>query len=158
MAIYMNFDGIPGDTRAKGHEKWIEINSVQFGVGRGIGSPVGQASKREASAPSISEVTITKMTDETSPLLFQEACVGKGKPVQIHFVVTQADKLETFLELTLTNVMVSGYSVSSGGDNPTESISLNFTKIEVKYTPYDDQHKAGKPIPASYDLATATKG
>jgi type VI secretion system secreted protein Hcp len=51
--------------------------------------------------------------------------------------------------------IIDGYSVSSGGDRPSESISMNFTKIEYKYTPFDDQHKAGTPVPVTYDLATA---
>ncbi len=157
MPIYMKFDGIDGNVTAKGHEKWIEVNSVQWGVGRGIGSPVGRDSNREASAPSISEVTTTKSTDETSPLFFQEACVGEGKKVQFHFVRTSASQLETYLEITLSNTLVSGYSTSSGGDLPTESLSFNFTKIEIKYTPFDKTHKAGKPVPAGYDMSTAVK-
>jgi len=30
--------------------------------------------------------------------------------------------------------MISGHSISSGGDRPQESVSFNFTKIEVKYS------------------------
>lgn len=160
MAIYLKFkDGsIKGNVTAEGHnDGWIELHSFQFGVGRGIGSPVGKASNREASEPSVSEVTVTKTTDETSPLLFQEAVIGKSKDVIIHFVRTSADKLETYLEYTLTNTLVSGFSLSSGGDAPSESVSLNFTKVEVKYTPFDDKHAAGTPVPAGYDMATAKK-
>ena len=43
-------------------------------------------------------------------------------------------------------------------ERPTESISLNFTKIEFKMTPHDDKNKAGTPITVSYDLATAKSG
>jgi type VI secretion system secreted protein Hcp len=53
--------------------------------------------------------------------------------------------------------MISSYSASSGGDRPSESFSLNFTKIEYKYTPFDDKHKAGTPMPVTYDVTTATK-
>jgi type VI secretion system secreted protein Hcp len=158
MAIYMQFEGITGNVTAKGHEKWIELGSAQVGVGRGIGAPTGRDSNRESSQPSISELVVTHSMDETSPLLFQEACVGKGKKVTVHFVRTSAEQLETYYEITLTNALVSGWSMSSGGDRPTESISLNFTKIETKYTPYDKSHNKGTPVPAAYDLATATKG
>ena len=44
-------------------------------------------------------------------------------------------------------------SIDSSGDRPIETIRLNFTKIEVKYTPYDDAHKPMSPMIASYDLA-----
>jgi type VI secretion system secreted protein Hcp len=160
MAAYLKYAAIPtGESKAKGHEGskgWIEVGSVQFGVGRGISTPVGTSSKREASAPNISEVVVTKMMDSTSPLFFQEACIGKACTAQVDLVETGSDQLNTYLECIMTNAMISGYSVSSGGDRPSESLSINFTKIEYKYTPYDDQHKAGKPVPVTYDLLTAT--
>jgi type VI secretion system secreted protein Hcp len=160
MAAYLKYDAIKtGESKAKGHEGskgWIEVGSVQFGVGRGISTPVGTSSKREASAPNVSEIVVTKMMDSTSPLLFQESLIGKAVKAQIDLVETGSDQLNTYLEITLTNAMISGYSVSSGGDRPSESISINFTKIEYKYTPFDDQHKAGTPVPVTYDLTTAT--
>ena len=33
----------------------------------------------------------------------------------------------------------------------------HFTKIEYKYTPYDDKHKACTPVSVTYDLTTPTK-
>jgi type VI secretion system secreted protein Hcp len=159
MAAYLQYCAIKkGESKAKGHEGskgWIEVGSVQFGVGRGINTRVGTSSKREASAPHVSEI-ITKLMDSTSPLLFQEGLIGKACTAKIDLVETGSDQLNTCLELTLTNAMISGYSVSSGGDRPSESISINFSKIEYKYTPYDDQHKAGTAVPVTYDLITAT--
>ena len=157
MPIYMKYDGIDGDVTAKGHEKWIELQSAQYGVGRGISSPVGGSADREASSPSISELVVTKTGDATSPKFFQESVVGEAKAVVIDFVRTSANKLETYLKIELTNTLVSGYSVSSGGDNPSESISLNFTKIQVTYTSFNADHTKGTPITAGYDLSEATK-
>jgi type VI secretion system secreted protein Hcp len=159
MAAYLQYEAVKkGESLAKGHEGskgWIEVGTVQFSVGRHITTPVGSSSKREASAPHVSEVVLTKMMDSTSPLLFQEALIGKAVKAKIDLVETGADQLNTYLELTLTNAMISGYSVSSGGDRPSESLSINFTKIEYKYTPYDDKHKAGTAVPVTYDLTAA---
>ena len=73
MPIYMKYGTkIKGESLAEGHkgtEGWIEINSVQWGCSRGINTPVGGSGKREASAPSVSEITVTKLMDSTSPLL-----------------------------------------------------------------------------------------
>jgi type VI secretion system secreted protein Hcp len=161
MPIYMKIEAIKkGESLAKGHEGaqgWIEIESVQFGANRNITTPVGQSSKREASAPSISEIVVTKRMDSTSPLIFQESLIGKGGKVEIHLAQTHAEKVENFLELTLTNTLISSYHSSSSGDRPQESISFNFTKIEMKYTPYDDKQGKGTPTSSTYDLATATK-
>src|SRR3954465_262773 len=114
MAAYLTYAAISkGESQAKGHEGskgWIEVGSIQFGVGRGISTPVGTSSKREASAPSVSEVVVTKMMDSTSPLFFQESLIGKAVTAKIDLVETGSDQLNTFLEITMTNAMISGYS------------------------------------------------
>jgi type VI secretion system secreted protein Hcp len=155
MPIYMQYDGVPGDVTAEGHEKWIELNSCQWGVGRGISSPTGASADRESSAPSVSEITVTKATDASSVKMLNEAYQGEGKKVQIDFCKTDKGKLEVYLTITLTNTMISGYSLSSGGDRPTESLSLNFTKVEFKNTGMGAAGDTGSPEPITYDLATA---
>lgn len=156
MAIYAKLGKINGDATHENHKQWMTLDSLQWGVGRAIATPVGSAKNREASEPSISEVTVTKQMDESSPTLFTEACTGKAMKVEIHLVTT-GDPGDTYMEYTLTDAMISGYSVSSGGDRPSESLSLNFTKLETKYTPYDSDHNPGNPVTTSYDLSTAKK-
>ncbi len=157
MAIYVKYDGIDGEATHEKHKKWIQVESLQWGTGRAIMTNTGQATGREASEPSISEVTFSKILDGSSPYLFTEATTGaKGKKVQIHMVST-GDPGDLYLTYELTNCLVSGYSTSSGGDRPTESVSVNFTKLEMKYTPFDADHTAGTPIPVSYDMMTTKK-
>jgi len=153
MAIYMNYNSIPGDATAEGHEKWIELNSVQWGVGRGISSPTGGSADREASAPSVSEIVVTKATDVSSPKLLNEAYQGEGQNVTIDFCKTDKGKLEVYLTFTLSNTMISGHSMSSGGDRPTESVSLNFTKVEFKNVNMGAAGDTGSPDSVTYDIA-----
>jgi len=157
MPIYMNYDSlaIKGDVTEEGHADWVELNSLQWGVGRGISSPTGGSADRESSAPSISEITVTKDNDSASVKLLDEALEGEGKTVIIDFAKTDKGKLEVYLTYTLTNCMISGYSLSSGGDRPTESLSLNFTKVEFKNTPMKSANEAGSPETVTYDLALA---
>lgn len=158
MAIYLKYDGIDGEATHENHKKWIDIGSMQFGIGRAISTAAGSTANREASEPSVSEITITKTMDASSPKLFVESATGNaGKKVEIHLVSTGSPG-NTYAEYTLTNTLVSGYSVSTGGDRPSESISLSFTKIEYKLTPYDEKNKAGTPVTVSYDLSTTKSG
>lgn len=157
MAIYIKYEGIDGDATHDKHKKWIDVDSLQWGTGRAIMTQTGRTSGREASEPSVSEVTFTKSLDAASAHLFTEATTGAaGKKVEIHLVSTGSPG-DIYLTYELTNALVSGYSVSSGGDRPSESVSVNFTKIEMKYTPFDEKHKAGSPIPAGYDMTTTKK-
>src|SRR5262249_11123077 len=92
MAIYMKVEGIDGDVTEAAHKAWIEVNSFQWGVGRGIGSPKSSASDRESSEASVSEVVVTKPSDEASTNLLRAALWGKGKKVNVHFTRTGTDK------------------------------------------------------------------
>jgi len=154
MAIFLKYGAIKGETTQLTHKEWIEVSSFQFGVGRGISSGVGGGSKREASAPSVSEIVVTKTFDISSPLLLKDA-VG-GKAVEAKIELTQTDdsgKHVAFQKYILTNTLISGYSVSSGGDRPSESISLNFTKIDSEYLSINDKFEATTTGHVIYDIA-----
>src|SRR3974377_1307042 len=97
----MKYDSIQGDATAEGHEKWIELNSVQWGVGRGISSPTGGSADRESSAPSVSEIVVTKATDVSSTKLLNESYQGEGQKVQIDLCKTDKGKLEVYLTYNL---------------------------------------------------------
>jgi type VI secretion system secreted protein Hcp len=154
MAIFLKYGTIDGETTQKTHEKWIEVNSFQFGVGRGISSGVGGGSKREASAPSVSEITLTKTFDISSPLLLKEAVGGKAVTAKIEMTQTDnSGKHVSFQKYILTETLISGYSVSSGGDRPSESISLNFTKFDSEYLNIDSKFASKTTGHVIYDIA-----
>jgi len=157
MPIYVEWEGIKGDVTAEGYQGQIHVNSAQFGIGRGIGSPMGGSADRESSAPSISEMVVTKSMDVASVGLFEASLYGEGKKVTINFCKTDKDKLETYLKYELQEVLVSGYSVSSGGDMPQESISLNFTKIMMTVTPQGSLNETGSAQPSGWDLGAQKK-
>jgi len=147
--IYMKYGSIGGDVTDPGFQGDIQLNSFQWGVGRGISSPNG-ATGREASAPSISEIVVGKNFDSSTIPLIQEAFGGTPSTVEIDFANTSSTGTPNiYLKFDLFNTLVSGYSVSSGGDRPSESLSLNFTKISVFST-----SAQGQPQAFSYDLAT----
>jgi len=62
------------------------------------------------------------------------------------------------------NVIIICYAVDFNNSShpslmaqyPIEKISLSLDKLEMKYTPFDEQHKPQSPIPAGYDLRQAT--
>ena len=157
MPIFMHYDGIDGNVTAKGYEKWIEVQSFQFGSGRGISTPTGGSENREASAPSVSEVVVTKLMDKASPKLFEESLIGKdGKIVKIVMTRTGKELAELCL-YKFEEVLVSGYSVSSGGDGaPMESLSINFVKFEYSYTGSDVAGKDASKMKVAYDIGQAT--
>ncbi|MEI8195936.1 MAG: type VI secretion system tube protein Hcp, partial [Phycisphaerae bacterium] len=159
--IYMKYGSITGDVTAKGYQGDTQLTSFQWGVGRSISSGVNSDGNREASVPSVSEIVVSKQFDSASLPLIKEAFGGTPSSVETDFVnTTFKGTLQTYLKLELDNTLISGYSLSSGGDRPSESLSLNFTKISFtagKNTFSYDLAKV-QPAAAPAALAAATPG
>lgn len=157
MAIYILYDGIKGNVTADGYKDHIAVHSVQFGVGRGISMEAGNLSNRESTRPSLSEVSITKSADNSVTAIFKEAVTGSaGKKVVIKFVRTGADKVQEYMDYTLENCLVSGYSISADAEGePIENITLSYAKIMINYSDFDKTNKSGNPQRVGYDLETA---
>ena len=130
MPIYMRITqkGLPiitGDATAKGHEKWIELSSVQMGPSRSIAAPNPEG------AASVSEITITKPMDSASMALWKQSLHGEGLTIQIDFVKSGGP----YLTYTLQNALISNYQPGLN-----ESLSLNYTKITF------DTHDTGPDV------------
>jgi type VI secretion system secreted protein Hcp len=142
VAIYLTLDGIEGPINDP-IKKAIELHSIQFGVGCGLTKQKGLGFKREGE-PSLSEVTVSKVTDKASTNLFKEVCGGGFfKKGEISVTKLIDKKPVPFFKLTMEEVFVSGWSISSGGDSPSESLSLAFNKIKVCFNPEKDGKEEG---------------
>jgi type VI secretion system secreted protein Hcp len=152
MAIYMKYGDIKGPVTTDGFKFWIELESFQMATHRAIGTAARGSTSREHSEPTISEVVITKRTDVASPKLFLDSVAGKlDSKVEIKLTTTTKGKVETFLTFKMENTGISSYNVSSSGDMPIESLSLNFTKFAETFTGMDPGI-AGSPETVGYDL------
>jgi type VI secretion system secreted protein Hcp len=148
----MLFGDVKGQVTEDKHKGWIELNSFQFGVGRAVSSGAG-GQTRESTAPSISEIVVTKVNDASSPKLYEDSLAGAfDTAVTIEMTQTTKKGTETYLKIELTDCGISGYSISSGGDAPSESLSLNFTKIVYTPTPLDNKGNTQKGDVVGYDL------
>jgi type VI secretion system secreted protein Hcp len=158
MAIFMKFGDKKGDVDTKQYAGWIMCHSFQFGSGRGISSATASGGNRQGSHASVSEVTISKILDPASLHLWRNSLDGDLKTtVDLSFTVADQDNTE-YLHITLWDVGVSGFSISSGGDRPSESISLNFAKVELKDTSKKADGTAGDNLAITYDLTKQVAG
>ncbi len=152
MAIFLKFDSVKGSSTDQNFKDQIELSSFQWGAGLGVGSPRG--GDRTTSEPSVSEITATKILDKSSEGLFK--ALLKGDPIgkgTISFVAASKGESVAYATLELDDVIVSGFSMSSGGgtEMPSESLSLNFTKFDWSFTGRD-QKLGGSPTHLIYSL------
>jgi len=158
--ILLNFKGkqIKGTSTVSAHTDWITVNELGMNVGRAI-STSGGGADRDTSNPSFTEIILSKATDLASSDLFMEAVCGKSLGVaEIHFIQTGgAEKKEqVFLKLELEEAIISSYSVSSSGERPSETFTINFTKISYQYDSFTGETvKTGTP--KKWDLEANAK-
>jgi type VI secretion system secreted protein Hcp len=134
MPIFLEFTPIKGDVTSERYRHWIALNSLAVSAGRDIGSAKGKGANREGSEPTISEITVTKPWDAfSSSKLFEEAVSGEmSRTAEIHFTTTGTRTPEPFLVIKLNGTGVASYSLSAPAEGrPSESLSLNFARVEI---------------------------
>jgi type VI secretion system secreted protein Hcp len=152
--IHLRYAGITTGPLLPTHDNDIQIQSFQFGTSRSISSAAGGAA-RTAGTANVSEISLTHQTDTFSLALLRAALKGPtpGVTAQLYFTNlsgTGGAPLD-YLEIDLGQTLVSSFSMSSGGDTPSESISLNFVTMTFRY------QVAGSPVQmVSYNQATGS--
>jgi type VI secretion system secreted protein Hcp len=109
------------------------------GASRGAGGGAGK--------PKFGDMHIVKTVDKATPLLLKACASGTHFP-SVTLVVRKAGG-DPKLTVTMDDVVISSYQTggSSGGERPTESLSLNFTKIEFQYSKQDEKTSGKSPAP-----------
>src|SRR5437868_3564442 len=141
---FLKLDGITGESQKDGHVGDIDLMSFSWGasnsssVGTGTGVSVGKVS--------VSDFSIMKSTDASSPTLFQKCCDGSVIPTAVVTLQRQVQGDATpYLVYNFTNVYVTSlqWSGSGGaGDAPMESVSFCAEVATVDYTPLNDDGTA----------------
>ncbi len=159
MAAYIKFDGIDGECKDKGHEKWSDLHTYNQSVHKPGEGATGAARRRGTVV--LDDLVCTKLVDKSSPKIAEAVLKGKIFPkVEIHATVSTTDSgREPYYVYELKNVMVTEHTISASKQGkPSESFRLNFEEVKVKYTEMDAQGakkgdvaygwdvEAGKPV------------
>jgi type VI secretion system secreted protein Hcp len=136
MLMYLKISNgdrqIKGDVTNPSYFQWIELSSVQLGISRP--TTTGTSRYDVEKSGSFQDIVVTKEQDSSSAELYQAALTGTAGPAIIAFLETTDEGWwREFMRVELGETMVSGFTMSSGGDKPTESVSLNFTSKKITY-------------------------
>ena len=137
--IFLKLGDIKGTSADdKNHKEWIELESFQYGVSNSVnavekakGNPGGEACHH-------SDITVSKIIDKTSPLLYAYCSSGKVFPSA---TIECNEEEELLFKLTLTNPAIS--NVSLGGSSsgvPSEQLGLAYSKVAWQYKTEAEQH------------------
>jgi len=121
--MYLKIEGIDGESTDADHKDWIEIESWSWGATNSSSrQPAPVASGRGT-------LTIVRRVDKASPKL-SEACTG-GRSLGRVVVHIRTDGGRGYDEYVMEETRAGSCSQSAAGDRPTESIALNFGKVDA---------------------------
>jgi type VI secretion system secreted protein Hcp len=154
---FLKIDGIAGESHDSKHKGEIDVLGWDWGekqqgtfalVGNGGGA--GKVQMRD--------FRFKMRVNKATPKLLLACATGEHlKKAELVCRKAGKEQLE-FLKITLSDVLVSSYDTGGDGGEvvPTDSITLNFAKLEVKYFPQKADGTADAAVRAGYDLQQMT--
>lgn len=155
--IFIKIGDIKGESLDKDHKDWIEVESWSWGATQqgtfhaGGGGGSGKVD--------VHDFVFTKFMDVASPDLFLACANGKHHKT-VEFKARKAgEKPLVYLEYKFEDAIISSIQkAGADGDNrPTESISLNFRKLEMTYNTQEASGAKGKSPKITWDISAHTK-
>lgn len=152
--MFLQINGIPGDSTDSEHADWIEIESFKHALAQPKGGSWSAQGNLGAGRVDHGEFTVQKRFDSASPKLAQYCCTGQAIP-QVEFELCRPEGEKTgYMKYTLKNAMISGVEAIGSGkeDQPTplEEVRFRYGEIHWEYTPTDTSGGKGAPVRAGW--------
>jgi type VI secretion system secreted protein Hcp len=149
---FLKIDGIEGESKDAKHKGSIDISSfswseMQTGTSSsGGGSGSGKVAMQDAH--------FTMTVSKASPKIMLACANGEHFKRAVLTCRKAGKDQQEFLKYTFSDLLVSSFQTggSSGGVSPTETFTLNFSKIEVEYKEQQAAGTLSGTIKAAWDL------
>jgi len=107
--VYLQIDGIKGESADSAHQGWIELSSVNMGVIQPKSTTASTSGGHTAERCEHRTLSISKLADLSSPTLMQHCSMGKTIPkAKLEFMRADGDgKPVKYYEVELENVMIA---------------------------------------------------
>ncbi len=149
VKMYLKIDGINGESADAEHKNEMDVLAWDWNVANSASTHVDQP--RQSTQASFGDISITKYIDDATPellLAVANATTHKKATLEIEKLGGR-DEAVDFVVVELGTVLVNSYATggSDGEDRLTETITLNFANVELKYfkTTSKGKVKATKP-------------
>ncbi|UGQ44828.1 Hcp family type VI secretion system effector [Massilia endophytica] len=154
--VYLQIDGIKGESADDRHKDWIECKSVSWSVEQPRSATASTSGGHTAERCEHRDIVISKLADLSSPILLQTCSAGRTIP-KARFEFMRADaqgERVKYFEIEVENVLISAVSPGvAEGDILTEEVGFKFSKVRWRYTQQKISGGAGGNTSGGWDLA-----
>ena len=154
--IFAKVGDIKGESKDNKHKDEIDVLSWTWGVSQ---TPVfafgggGGAGKAE-----FQPLVFVHRIDKASPLLMKACATGQHLPTATITVRKAGGGQQEYIVIKLTDVLVTGVSLSMTEDENSEVVELRFGKVDYEYKPQKPNGTLEPGIHFIYDLKTNKAG
>lgn len=154
--LYLQIEGIKGESTDAGHKDWIECKSAQWEVLQPKSATASTGGGHTAERCEHKDIVIAKLSDLATPLLLQNCSSGRTIPkAKIEFLRAdgQGERIKYF-EIELENVLISSVSpLVNAGEILSEELALKYSKVKWKYTQQKVAGGSGGNTSGGWDLS-----
>jgi len=157
LDVYLQIDGIKGESADSAHAGWIELTSAQWGVTQPKSATASTGGGHTAERCEHRTLAVTKLADLASPLLMMWSSMGKTIPkAKLEFMRADGNGIPVrYYEIELENVLIASVDQAAHGVGIIQdSIGLRFSKVKWKYTQQKIGGGASGNTAGGWDLAT----
>src|SRR4051812_21896078 len=155
--VYLQIDGIKGESADSAHKDWIEVKGVQWEVLQPKSATASTGGGHTAERTEHKDIVVSKLADLATPILLQTCSSGKTIPkAKLEFLRAdgQGERVKYF-EIELENVLIGSVKPEvAEGSFLAEAVGLKFSKVKWKYTQQKIGGGAGGNTSGGWDLAT----
>jgi type VI secretion system secreted protein Hcp len=155
--VYLQIDGIKGESTDAAHVGWIEVTSAQMGVRQPKSATASTGGGHTAERCEHKSIALTKIADLSSPILMQTCSAGRTIPkARLEFMRADGDGVPVkYYEVELDNVLIGSMDqVVHEGSGLHDSFTLKFSKVKWRYTHQKIGGGSGGNTQGGWDLAT----
>jgi type VI secretion system Hcp family effector len=141
--IFLKVAGVTGESRDSRHLNWIELQDYSWDV------------SRAGRKPNFAPLRVKMSLSRAVPPLFIDMATGKtvaSAEIQASKII--GDGQFNYLTIAMSKVSVSALSESNSAPVPTETMSLNYSRITITYTQQNPDGTSGSTTSACWDVPT----
>jgi len=148
--VFLKIKGIPGESADSKHKGEIDVLSYSFGQSQtgtmayGGGGGAGKVQFQDFSF-------MMRMSKAT-PKLMQACANGTHIEDAILTARKAGDKQQEYMTYKFYDLLISSYQTSASSEEPVESVSFNFSKMEMEYKEQDAKGGLGGSTMFKYNL------
>jgi type VI secretion system secreted protein Hcp len=151
--MFLELDGIKGETKDGKFASKGAIDVLSFSWGCSQTGTFGAGGGGGAGKVAYSYLNIMMNVCKASAQLMQRCATGDHIAKGTLTVRKAGKEQQEFYTVKLTDLLVSSYQTSGASEVPTDSISLNFAKIEFEYKPQKPDGSLDGPVYGKWNIS-----